>query len=74
MLSKKWKKQTSKTEKKRFIGTVTFDALTNNHKRLRSVFQLLSKDVYYLPMCVPDVKLKQFIFTLRKMKTKLGIV
>jgi hypothetical protein len=73
MLSKKWKKQTSKTEKKRFIGTVTFDALTNNHKRLRSVFQLLSKDVYYLPMCVPDVKLKQFIFTLRKMKTKLGI-
>ena len=74
MLSKKWKtKQTSQSEKKRFIGTVTYDALTNNHKRLRNVFKLLSKDVYYLPMCVPDVKLKQFIFTLRKMKTKLGI-
>ena len=25
------------------------------------------------PMCVPDVKLKQFMFTLKKMKTKLGI-
>ena len=63
-----------KPEKKQFLGTVTFDSLTLNHTRLKRIFRLLHKEKYYLPMSVPDIKLKQYIFTLRKMKTKLGIL
>ena len=60
-------------EKKKFVGTVTFDSLTNNHGRIKRIFKILNREKYYLPMSVPDIKLKQYIFSLRKMKRKLGI-
>jgi hypothetical protein len=63
-----------KKDKKQFLGTVTFDSLTLNHTRLKRIFRVLHKEKYFLPMSVPDIKLKQYIFTLRKMKCKLGIL
>ena len=70
---RKTKPDVSDQNKKKFLGTVTFDSLTNNHGRIKRIFKLLNKERYYLPMSVPDVKLKQYIFSLRKMKRKIGI-
>ena len=70
---RKTKKDVSEQKKRKFLGTVTFDSLTNNHGRIKRIFKLLNKERYYLPMSVPDVKFKQYIFSLRKMKRKLGI-
>ena len=72
-VKRKTKQDVSEQKKKKFLGTVTFDSLTNNHGRIKRIFKLLNKERYYLPMSVPDVKLKQYIFSLRKMKRKLGI-
>ena len=72
-MEKKRPMQKNKEEKRKFLGTVTFDRLTQNHNRLKNIFRILNKEKYYLPMSVPDVKLKQFIFTIRKMKIKLGM-
>ena len=59
-------------EKKKFCGTTTFDAVTESHRFMKNVFSKLKVHGYYSPMAVPDSKLKQYIFTIRSLKRKLG--
>ena len=58
---------------KKFLGTTVFDNVSKRHKFVRNVFKqyIIDKEKFYLPEDVPGKKLKQYIFTINKMKDKL---
>lgn len=64
------KKTDNKRDKevKKYLGKVTYDEVHNGHAFMRNVFSVLDREKYRLPMKVPGVKLKQYIFTLAKMR------
>ena len=59
---------------KRFISTVIFDEISQQHRFLQNLFKhsKINLDNYYLPTDVPGTKLEQHIFTVKKMRAKLN--
>ena len=60
--------------KKRFLSKTVFDEMSNRHKYVGRAFKAcnIDQEKYFSPMEVPGRKLEQMIFTVRKMRTKLG--
>ena len=66
---------TSREEKQKlYIGKVTFDNVVSTHKYMRKIFKIPEFDStrFSMPMQVPGKKLLQYIFTISKMRKKLG--
>ena len=63
-----------KSGKKIFLGTTVHDKVSFRHKFVKTLFVKsgLEFDKYYMPVDVPGRKLEQFIFTVKKMRYKLG--
>ena len=61
-------------EKKKLMGVTTYDSVSKRPKYVKQVIgnSKLNKDLYYLPAEIPGKKLKQFIFTIKKLKSKLN--
>ena len=60
-------------QRKDFFLTV-YDEVSKRHKFVHKIFKKLhiDKEKYYAPMEIPGVKLEQMIFTIKKMRRKLG--
>ena len=74
---KKLRKGQETSKKKKFLTTIKFNGCSNRHKYVKSFVKKsqINLEDYYLPMDVPEKKLEQYIFTVRKMKkTKLLII
>ena len=74
--SRKIKKTKPKTSepKKRFLSKTVYDEVSKRHKFVHKIFKKLhiDKEKYYAPMEIPGVKIEQMIFTIMKMRRKLG--
>ena len=64
--------ETKPKEVKKYLGKVTYDEVYGAHKFMRDFFSVLDKGKYHLPMQVPGKKLKQYIFTLAKMRKDMN--
>lgn len=61
-------------ERGKYIGKVEYCELTKTHVHIENIFKAARTDdaKWALPMAVPGQKLLQYIFTISKMKRKLG--
>ena len=59
---------------KKFTGTTVYNEVSKRHSFIKQIFNKskLNKETYYLPTDIPDQKLEQYIFTIKKMRTKLN--
>ena len=60
--------------KKKFIATIKFNEISNKHQYIKNFVNNSSIDLdeYYVPMDIPDRKLEQYIFTVKKMRKSLN--
>ena len=62
-----------KEKPKQFIGITKFDNISKRDKFVKQICKksILDKNKFYLPADTPGKKLEQYIFTIRKMKSKI---
>ena len=62
------------TFKKRFLSKTVYNSVTSSHRFIHMLARNcnVNLELFYLPMEIPQPKLDQFIFTVRKMREKLG--
>ena len=60
--------------KKRFLSKTVFDEISKRHEYVSRAFRScnIDQEKYFSPMELPGRKLEQMIFTVRKMRKKLG--
>ena len=67
------KKKDKPQQSKKFISTIKYNECSKRHLHVKNLVKSIpiNLDKYYMPMDIPDTKLEQFIFTIRKMRKKL---
>ena len=65
--------QAKDSKVKRFIGTTVWDKVSKRHSFIKQIFNkfILNKETYYLHIFLGK-KLEKYIFTIKKMRTKLN--
>ena len=68
------RKNTLNDKKKKILTTIKFNECSNRHYFLRKFVKesSINLDNYYIPMDIPDKKLEQYIFTVKKMRKTLN--
>ena len=61
-------------QRKRFLSKTVFNEVSDRHKYILKAFKTCNIDPekYYMPMEITGKKLEQMVFTIRKIRTKLG--
>ena len=67
------KKKDKPHQRKKFISTIKYNECSNRHVHIKNFVRNIpiNLEKYYMPMDIPDSKLEQFVFTIKKMRKKL---
>ena len=67
------KKKDKSQQSKKFISTIKYNECSNRHVHVKNFVKSIpiNLEKYYMPMDIPDSKLEQFVFTIKKMRQEL---